>query len=547
MSETFQNRLFCGDNLEILREYIPDASVDLIYLDPPFNSNRNHNVLFRDESGIEADAQIIAFEDTWHWDRNARNTYENLLTETPDRISRMIEALRTIIGANQMMAYLVMMTARLLELHRVLKPTGNLFLHCDPTASHYLKVVLDTIFGVQNFRNEIVWRRTGTHSDSKQGAPHMGRVHDIIFYYAKTEQALRYEVHTQYDPKYLRRTYRHTEPETGRRYRLDNLTGPGGARKGNPEYEFLGVTRHWRYSKEKMQKLYEEGRIIQKRPGLVPAYKRYLDEMPGVALQDVWDDIRPLGAQAKERLGYPTQKPTALLERIVQIGSQPGDLVLDPFCGCGTAIVAAQQLGRRWIGIDITHLAIAMNRFRLHDRFDNAVQYEVVRVPKDLPTARELAKADRYQFQWWALSLIKARPAGGELDSKKGKKGADSGIDGTLVFVDDADEKAKRVVIQVKSGAVKVGDIRDLKGVLEHEKAAIAIFITLEPPTAPMRQEALEAGSYYSVGMNKRYPRLQILTIEELLEGTMPELPPSNITFKRDRRAPINGDQQPLV
>lgn len=547
MSETFQNRLFCGDNLEILREYIPDASVDLIYLDPPFNSNRNHNVLFRDESGIEADAQIIAFEDTWHWDRNARNTYENLLTETPDRISRMIEALRTIIGANQMMAYLVMMTARLLELHRVLKPTGNLFLHCDPTASHYLKVVLDTIFGVQNFRNEIVWRRTGTHSDSKQGAPHMGRVHDIIFYYAKTEQALRYEVHTQYDPKYLRRTYRHTEPETGRRYRLDNLTGPGGARKGNPEYEFLGVTRHWRYSKEKMQKLYEEGRIIQKRPGLVPAYKRYLDEMPGVALQDVWDDIRPLGAQAKERLGYPTQKPTALLERIVQIGSQPGDLVLDPFCGCGTAIVAAQQLGRRWIGIDITHLAIAMNRFRLHDRFDNAVQYEVVRVPKDLPTARELAKADRYQFQWWALSLIKARPAGGELDSKKGKKGADSGIDGTLVFVDDADEKAKRVVIQVKSGAVKVGDIRDLKGVLEREKAAIAIFITLEPPTAPMRQEALEAGSYYSVGMNKRYPRLQILTIEELLEGTMPELPPSNITFKRDRRAPINGDQQPLV
>lgn len=548
MSETFQNRLFCGDNLEILREYIPDASVDLIYLDPPFNSNRNYNVLFRDESGIEADAQIIAFEDTWHWDRNARNTYENLLTETPDRISRMIEALRTIIGANQMMAYLVMMTARLLELHRVLKPTGSLYLHCDATASHYLRIVLDTIFGVKNFRGQIIWKRTTGRSHTNKPMKRWGEMTDFILHYARSEAAPLQPVYRRNDPNYIEKFFRHID-DKGRRYRIDNLASP--SKRPNLMYEYKGYKppeNGWAISKAVMEQWDKEERLHfpKSKSGRIQR-KRYLDELAGEVVQNLWDDIPPVSAHAAERTGYPTQKPLALLERIIAASSQPGDLVLDPFCGCGTAIVAAQQLGRRWIGIDITHLAIAMNRFRLHDRFDNAVQYEVVRVPKDLPTARELAKADRYQFQWWALSLIKARPAGGELDSKKGKKGADSGIDGTLVFVDDADEKAKRVVIQVKSGAVKVGDIRDLKGVLEREKAAIAIFITLEPPTAPMRQEALEAGSYYSVGMNKRYPRLQILTIEELLEGTVPELPPSNITFKRDRRAPINGDQQPLV
>ena len=329
-----QNTLFYGDNLKVLREYIPNESVDLIYLDPPFNSNRNYNVLFKDESGTDSEAQITAFEDTWHWNHIAQDTYTELATQAPDQISKMIAALCDYIGTNQMMAYLVMMTARLVELHRVLKPTGSLYLHCDPTASHYLKIILDTIFGIQNFKNEIIWKRTSAHSDTRQGnVVHMGCVHDVILFYVKTESAKRNELYQPYDEKYINAFYRHVD-QNGRRYRLDNIAGPGGAAKGNPQYEFLGVTRYWRYSKDRMQELYEQGRIIQTKSGNVPAYKRYLDEMPGTALQDEWDDILPIGSQASERLGYPTQKPLALLERIIATSSNPGDIVLDPFCGC---------------------------------------------------------------------------------------------------------------------------------------------------------------------------------------------------------------------
>src|SRR5579863_821403 len=321
------NTLYYGDNLNILREYIPTESIDLIYLDPPFNSNRNYNVLFKDESGTDSEAQITAFEDTWHWNEAAQDTFQELVTQAPDHVSKMITSLRDFIGPNQMMAYLVMMAIRLVELHRVLKPTGSLYLHCDSTASHYLKIILDTIFGPQNFRNEIIWKRTSAHSDTKQGVViHMGRVHDIILFYTKSESGRRREIYQTYNEEYINSSYRHIDSD-GRRYRLDNLTGPGGAAKGNPQYEFLGVTRYWRYSKVRMQELYEQGRIIQTKPGGVPAYKRYLDEMPGVPLQDVWDDILPLGAQATERLGYPTQKPLTLLERIIQTSSKPGDVV----------------------------------------------------------------------------------------------------------------------------------------------------------------------------------------------------------------------------
>ncbi len=333
-----ENTLYYGDNLNILREYIASESIDLIYLDPPFNSNRNYNVLFKDESGSDSEAQITAFEDTWHWNAAAEESYHQLVTQAPEHVSKLIGSLGDFIGTNQMMAYLTMMAIRLVELHRVLKLTGSLYLHCDPTASHYLKIILDTIFNPQNFRNEISWHRTGAHSDSAQGRKGLGRVRDIILFYSKSENFTWNPKYIPYDDAYINKYYRYIEPETGRRYWLDNLTGPGGAGKGNPLYEVMGVTRYWRYSQEKMQKLIEEGRIIQTAPGIVPRYKRYLDEMFGFPLQDDWDDINPINSQAKERLGYPTQKPLALLERIIEMSSNPGDIMLDLF------VAAAPQL-----------------------------------------------------------------------------------------------------------------------------------------------------------------------------------------------------------
>ncbi|MDO8637539.1 MAG: site-specific DNA-methyltransferase, partial [Dehalococcoidia bacterium] len=394
------NALYYGDNLEILRKYIPDKSIDLVYLDPPFNSRRSYNILFK-ESEHWSEAQVRAFGDTWHWTEATEKTYLELVQKSPIKVAQLIDALHKAIGENDVMAYLVMMAIRLVELHRVLKDTGSLWLHCDPTASHYLKLVLDQVFGPANFQNEVVWKRSSAHSDVGQGAKHMGRIHDTIFFYSKSENL---NVQTQfvgYSEEYLHAFYKYIEPGTRRRYRLGDLTAPGGELKGNPYYEFLGVTRYWRFSEDHMQELYAQGRIIQSKPGGIPAYKRYLDEMLGVPLQDVWDDIRPIGSQAKERLGYPTQKPLALLERIVSYASSEGDVVLDPFCGCGTAVVAAQKLNRKWIGIDVTHLAIAVMKKRLEDSFPG-IKYEVIGEPKDVEGAKALARQDRYQFQWWA-------------------------------------------------------------------------------------------------------------------------------------------------
>lgn len=537
-----RNTLYYGDNLPVLREHIPTASVDLVYLDPPFNSNRNYNVLFKDEHGLEAGAQIQAFEDSWHWNAAAEQTYYELVTDGPARVGQMIGSLRGFLGTNQMLAYLVMMAARLVELHRVLKPTGSLYLHCDPTASHYLKIILDTIFGPQNFRNEIIWQRTSAHSDRSQGnVIHMGRIHDVLLFYSKSDCATRNEIYIPYSESYLRDFYRHADSD-GRRYRLDNTQGPGGAAKGNAHYEFLGVTRYWRYSRERMQELYEQGRIIQTKPGTVPAYKRYLDEMPGVPLQDLWDDIGPLGAQAAERLGYPTQKPLALLERIISASSNPGDVILDPFCGCGTAVAAAEKLGRRWIGIDVTHLAIALQKSRMLEMFPG-IAFQTIGEPKDIGAARKLALDDRYQFQWWALSLIKARPLGGQDGSKQGKKGADQGIDGIIPFLDDTTSKPKRALIQVKSGHVRAGDIRDLRGTIEREQAQLGAFLTLEPPSREMLTEAASAGVYRSPGWGRDYPRLQVLTIEELLRGVEVKMPPAYAPFKQAQRNPEQAEQ----
>lgn len=529
------NTLYYGDNLKVLREHIASASVDLIYLDPPFNSNRNYNILFKDESGKEAEAQITAFEDTWHWSRSTEETYQELVLSSAP-VGVMIAALRQSIGTNQMMAYLVMMAARLVELHRVLKPTGSLYLHCDPTASHYLKIILDTIFGGEHFQNDITWKRSSAHSDIKQGRKALGNIADHILYFTKSDQYTFNPQFTAYDEEYVRHTYNNVDPD-GRRWKSSDLTGPGGAAKGNPYFEFMGVERYWRFTKKNLENLLAEGRIHQSKPGTVPRMKHYLDEMSGIPLQNIWDDIPPIGAQAAERLGYPTQKPLALLERIVSASSNPGDIVLDPFCGCGTTIAAAQKLERQWLGIDVTHLSIALQKYRLKDSFglEEKKDYRVIGEPEDLGSARQLATEDRYQFQWWALSLVKARPLGGD-GGRTGKKGSDKGIDGVITFLEASTGKPQRVLIQVKSGKVKSGDIRDLRGVVEREGAAIGVFVTLEAPSKDMNKEAVEAGFYRLPGWEQHFPKLQILTIEQLLAGTRIQMPASattsDMTFK---------------
>ncbi len=528
-----ENTLFYGDNLDILREYVPDECVDLIYLDPPFNSSRNYNVLFRDEHGIESESQITAFEDTWHWNLETLQTYNDMLTDAPDHVGKMIGSLHEFIGDNQMMAYLVMMTVRLVELHRVLKPTGSLYLHCDQTSSHYLKIILDTIFDPRNFRNEIVWKRTSAHNDPKR----YGRNTDTILYYSKSDEPTWNPMRVAYSQEYIASHY--SQHDEHGYYTTRDLTAPdhGGSSQGL-RYIWKGVAspkgRTWTCVIEKMEEFDKAGLISYSKGGM-PRLKRYLEEMPGVSLQTLWDDIPPINSQAAERLGYPTQKPLALLERIIQASSKPGDVVLDSFCGCGTAIAAAHKLGRKWIGIDITHLSITLMKYRLEEMFPG-IKFKTIGEPKDIAGAIELAKHDRYQFQWWALSLIRARPLGGQDGSREGKKGSDKGIDGVMAFIDDGSGKAKRVLVQVKSGHVKSGDIRDLIGTVEGEKAAIGVFITLESPTKDMVAAALKVGFYRSIGWGQDFPRIQILTIEELLRGVTIKMPPQFGTFKQAQK-----------
>jgi site-specific DNA-methyltransferase (adenine-specific) len=528
-----ENTLFYGDNLPILREHIGSASIDLVYLDPPFNSNRSYNVLFADESGKESQAQITAFEDTWHWDKSAAHTYHEMIQNGPLDVVKVIGSLHDFIGENQMMAYLVMMAVRLVELHRVLKPAGSLYLHCDPTASHYLKVVLDTVFGAKNFVNEIVWERFNFHADAKR----WGRLHDVIFVFAKDADEFTFNTQRRdYDERYISSHFK--KDEMGRLYSLDNPVGQGQG----PARVFYGklldppAGTHWRFSQERIDNLAAEGRIVMTNTGR-PRIRRYLDEMPGQAIGDVWTDIPEINSQAAERLGYPTQKPLTLLERIIQASSNPGDWVLDPFCGCGTAVAAAQKLDRHWIGIDVTHLAISLQKYRLQDTFGITAgkDYQVIGEPCDGSAAAQLAKDNRYQFQWWALSLVGAKPLGGEQDSKTGKKGKDRGIDGVINFV-EAKGKPKRVLVQVKSGHVNSGLIRDLRGTVEREDAAIGFFITLEAATSEMEKEALAAGFYTSELWQKDYQRIQILTIDQLLSGVEVDMPAAHGTFKQARR-----------
>ena len=536
------NQLYYGDNLDILRNHIPDESVDLIYIDPPFNSNQAYNVIFSEADGSSSQAQIQAFEDTWRWGETTEQAYHELVVTAPHLLVETIKSFRGFLTETNLMAYLVMMALRLVELHRVLKPTGSFYLHCDPTASHYLKIILDQIFGVQNFQNEIVWKRTSSHNDPKR----FGRVGDRILFYSKSKVKIFNVIYSDYSPEQLSR-YKY-EDERGR-YRAENLTAPHYSPTRTVEWRGThpGSNRQWRFSIEELERLYAKEYVLLRQDGCPrkDGLKVYLDEAKGAPAQNIWDDIPRIGNTSKERLGYPTQKPEALLERIIKASSNEGDVVLDAFCGCGTAIAVAQQLNRRWIGVDITHLAIALLKYRLADTFGDDVKYEIIGEPKDTQGAKALAVQDRYQFQWWALSLIRARPYQGK------KKGADEGVDGVIYYEDVDPDKPKKtltrkIVVQVKSGKVSVKDIRELKSVVDSQDAVIGVFITLNPPTQPMLKEAATAGGFQWLHVtHTTYPKIQIRTIEELLAGHGIEYPqtPVDVTFRRAERAAPQSQQ----
>lgn len=574
------NELFFGDNLQVMRDHIADESVDLVYLDPPFNSKRNYNLLFKTPKGHESDAQITAFEDSWHWGEQAEDEFREIQKQSNTTVSEMMLALRGFLGQNDMMAYLTMMANRLLELHRVLKPTGSLYLHCDPTASHYLKIILDSVFSPQRFRNEIIWRRTGSHNAPKSFGP----IHDTILYYTKTKNLTFNKLRRPYMRGHVQSRY--TEQPDGR-FKFTSggnvLTG-AGATEGNSGEVWRGFNptakkRHWAVPSfyedqmpasykslsgtEKLEALFQAGLVEIDGTSEWPIMVRYLSERDGTTLQDIWAyqpytegtvygtsegidaDVKWYGPTDPERLGYPTQKPVGLLERIINTSSNVNDVVLDPFCGCGTAVYAAHKLNRRWIGIDITHLAVRLIEKRMKDAFPELAAkgaFEVHGVPRDLEGAADLALRDKYQFQFWTLSLVGAQPY------KGGKKGADGGVDG-LIFVEVDKSKTEKIIVSVKGGGVSLTMLKDLIATVASNKAVIGLFITLSNPTAPMKKEAAAAG-YYESPLHGPFPRIQILTIEGLLNGTerprFPDLSAGQQTLKKAKTAAKKQKQDTL-
>jgi len=480
MADAFPgNRLFYGDNLKVLREHFKqNEAVDLIYLDPPFKSNRDYNIFFPEENGSKSEAQLHAFKDTWEWGDEAAKEYEETVEAGGD-VARALQALRQILHQNDMMAYLSRMAIRLKELRRVLKPTGSIYLHCDPTASHYLKILLDSVFGPQNFLNEIIWH----YRKWPSGKYTFQRNHDVIFFYSRSPNRDR-----PFNQLFMNRA-----PSTLKRFGTAQI-----------------VSGHD-----------EQGRRI---PSRMAAH-----DSLGVRQDDVWD----IGRVPPIKQLFPTEKPVALLEKIITASTRKGDIVLDPFCGCGTAIVAAQRLGRRWIGIDVTEAAMVVIKRRLRETFGKSVLQHTTTVgePESVHDARVLAQSDPYQFQWWALGLVDARPT-------EKKKGADQGIDGRLYFHDEPSGGAtKQVIFSVKAGTVNPAHVRDLAHVVSREKAQVGALISMEEHTKAMRQEAASAGFYQSPGGTK-HPRLQLLTVADLLGGKHLDLPPWREvrTFKRTER-----------
>ena len=510
--------LYYGDCLDWMQGW-PDECVDLVYLDPPFNSNADYNIIFGQENGTPA--QVRGFEDTWRWDDAAINRVARIERAVAHPMHTATVALKSLLGSSGMLAYLTYMGERLAQIQRLLKPTGSVYLHCDPTASHYLKVVMDALFDGRNFRNEITWKRTESHNTANR----YGNIADVLLYYAKAD-APKWNggVHRYgsggYSAQQMSR-FRHVDDD-GRRYRLDDLTAPRPS-SDSGKFEWRGTMpgtgRGWGYRLEQLEQWWAEGRIQTKRDGTprMDGLKVYLDEAEGQPLQSIWTDIRRIGNTSRERLGYPTQKPLALLERIIAASSDPGDLVLDPFCGCGTAVVAAHQLGRRWVGIDISSMAIDIVQERRLEAL--GIQADIQGIPRDLVSARRLASERWLDFQAWAAMLIPGMAANQQ-------PGADAGIDGRgMLLVAPQGRDARLVLAQVKGGGTfRLSELRDFLRVIERDDAACGVFITVDRVRSrAARTEAAQLGEI-AVGAN-RHPRAQLWSIEEYFDGVRPNLP----------------------
>jgi site-specific DNA-methyltransferase (adenine-specific) len=513
------NTLYLGDCLNVLRDNIPDESIDLVYIDPPFNSKRDYNIFFDDK---EIQTQRIAFEDTWTL-KNIQDSLAELHTLKTDNVYYLLLTYQKV--APHAFPYLTMMALRILELHRVLKPTGSFYLHCDPTMSAYLRTICDLIFNARNFRNEIIWKRTSSHNDAKN---RYGAISDNILFYTKSNDFTFNKQHEEYTEDYIEKFYRFVD-ENGRRYQSVDSRSPNP--RPNLMYEYKGYKPHpngWAVSKERMKELDKKGYLIfpKEKSGRI-RFKKYLDEMPGVVLSNIWIDIRPLQGQEKERLGYPTQKPKALLERIIQASSNEGDTVLDAFCGCGTTIDAAEALHRNWIGIDISPIAISLIKRRLNDTYEKSLsKFEVRGTPTDEQSAIALWKQNPNAFQDWWLTEFEV------FSTTFGTKGADKGVDGLAQYLTDPKkQEIIKAAFQVKGGEhVESKDIDALLGAMEKHKCGIGVFLTIAEPTKPMLETVAGAGFVEIPGY--KIPKLQILTLKDYFKNKLPKLPQVNITFK---------------
>ena len=536
------NRIYYGDNLDVLRRYIKDETVDLCYIDPPFNSKRNYNQIYNN-IGKEDAAQAQAFIDTWTWDDNAniglaeiQSNYNGVFTE---QSIDLITGLEKVLKKGALLAYLVSMTLRIAEIHRVLKPTGSFYFHCDPTASHYLKLVIDAIFCSKTgiYQSEIVWRRTTAHGNAKQGSKRFEVNFDNIFFYTKSSNYTFNTIYRPFAEEQIQQQYSKVD-ESGRRYRLVIPSAAKGG--GDTSYEFHGVKppkgRFWAYSKANMEKFYEEGKLYFSNSGQ-PYIKYYLDERPGVAVMSFWDDLKPMSATSKERMGYPTQKPEALLERIIQASSNEGDIVLDAYCGCGTTVAVAQKLKRQWIGIDITFQSISLILKRLEEQDAGALDNVVVAgVPKDFEAAVALAnrKDDRTRKEfekWIVLTYSKNRAIINE------KKGGDGGIDG-IVYIPESTTENSKVLFSVKSNEkLTPAVVRELFGTVEREKAACGILLTLYP-MPNLVKDAKQYGFYLNNFTGNSYPKIQVICVQEILDGKVIDLPnPREVLKKAEQHA----------
>lgn len=523
------NQLYYGDNLRVLRRFIRSESVDLVYLDPPFNSNRSYNVLFQHRSGDAAQAQIEAFDDSWTWSQDSEAQYDEIVSGgSPVGVADAIVALRRLLGDSDVLAYLVMMTARLTELHRALRPTGSLYLHCDPTASHYLKIILDALFGPTNFINEIVWLRAAAskgHATRK-----LSSSHDIILGYGKSPAYTFNKVHLPPTDAYTGR-FKFDDSDGRGPYRLAPLDNP--AYRPNLIYEYKGFPsppRGWRVSREVMEELDSNDRLVfPNSPTGRIARKHYLREQAGPLAGDVWTDIAPLQASAAERLGYPTQKPLALLERIIGASTNPGDTVLDPFCGCGTTIDAAETLGRKWIGIDITFLSIDLIQKRLVGTYGDDIRqrYVVDGVPRELEAAQALFDENPFDFERWAVAMVMGQP--------NERQVADKGIDGVVRFHLNATDIGQAVV-SVKGGRnLNPSMVQALSGAVAQHGAQMGIFVSLANPTRGMVEAARSSGTFRYEFSGTEYPKIQLLTVADLLGGRRPNMPTPINPYRRAR------------